>query len=134
MDKPTTKLLCTFSQKHLLLSTMKEIYNNYDVYNKKLYIYECNFNKEDLYLIYSVLFFESLLPNTISIHRKKESNTYFTINALNCLVAELNNGICDPKYQIDWNEYQNSLILMNDGIVRYIGIKFKEDFCLKDKK
>jgi hypothetical protein len=47
------------------------------------------------------------------VHRKKESNTMYTINALNSLISSLNGGIVDKEYQINWNHYQNTLILTN---------------------
>lgn len=54
------------------------------------------------------------LPNTIMAHRKKETNTLYTINALNRLIRNLNNGEMDKLYPIDWNSYRNSMIL-TDG-------------------
>ena len=54
------------------------------------------------------------LPNTIMAHRKKETNTLYTINALNRLIRNLNNGEMDKLYLIDWNSYRNSMIL-TDG-------------------
>jgi hypothetical protein len=47
-------------------------------------------------------------------HRKKETNTLYTINALNRLIIKLNKGYLDKSYEIDWNEYRNSMIL-TDG-------------------
>ena len=54
------------------------------------------------------------LPNTILTHRKKESNTLYTINALNSLIAHLNGGIVDKSYMVNWEDYRNSMIL-TDG-------------------
>jgi hypothetical protein len=48
------------------------------------------------------------------VHRKKETNTMYTINALNRLIIDLNNGILDKSYQIDWNGYRNAMVL-TDG-------------------
>jgi hypothetical protein len=48
-------------------------------------------------------------------HRKKESNTLYTINALNRLIESLNGGRLDKAYQIDWNDYRNSMILTEDS-------------------
>ena len=47
------------------------------------------------------------------VHRKKESNTMYTINALNKLIFNLNNGIVDKSFQINWDIYRNSMILTN---------------------
>ena len=38
---------------------------------------------------------------TISLHRKKATNTLYTINALNMLVAELNGGKLDQNAEIE---------------------------------
>jgi len=46
------------------------------------------------------------LKNTINIHRKKSTNTLYTINALNEIIAQ-NNGSRD----IDWSEYEKCLLL-----------------------
>lgn len=38
----------------------------------------------------------------------------YTINALNRLIEDLNGGVLDKSYQIDWQDYRNSVIL-TDG-------------------
>ncbi len=38
----------------------------------------------------------------------------YTINALNNLIEDLNDGVLDKSYQIDWQDYRNSIIL-TDG-------------------
>ena len=47
------------------------------------------------------------------VHRKKESNTMYTINALNRLIVD-ENGSLDKSYQVDWEKHRNSVIL-TDG-------------------
>jgi hypothetical protein len=54
--------------------------------------------------------------NTISVHRKKETNTLYTVNALNEIIQRLNNGVLDKTYQLEWYNYQNSLLLTDDSI------------------
>ena len=54
------------------------------------------------------------IPNTIMTHRKKETNTMYTINALNRLIIDVNNGILDKTYPITWSNYRNSIILTDD--------------------
>ena len=63
------------------------------------------------------------LSHTILIHRKKESNTLYTINALNTLIKLLNDGVLDVKYPINWPEYRNSLILTNGDVIRKLETK-----------
>ena len=54
------------------------------------------------------------MANTILLHRKKESNTLYTINALNTLIKDLNGGTLDKSFIVNWNDYKNC-ILLTDG-------------------
>ena len=66
---------------------------------------------------------QSVLPNTILLHRKKESNTLYTINALNALIKSLNNGILDTNYRITWLDYKNSILLIQNNDLNVIQTK-----------
>lgn len=58
---------------------------------------------------------KELFPNAITIHKK--GNALYTINALNKLIefkTGSENGNIDYKsIKIDWEEYQNKIILIN---------------------
>ena len=56
---------------------------------------------------------EKPLQDTILVHRKKQSNTLYTINALNELVKEENNGVLDKSFTIDWEKFKNAIIVTN---------------------
>ena len=59
------------------------------------------------------------LQDTISLHRKKISNTLYTINALNELIKTINNGVLDTKYQVPWELYKNMILITNkEGLQR----------------
>ena len=53
------------------------------------------------------------VKGTISLHRKKYSNTLYTINALNECIKNLNNGVLDEKFMIPWENFQNMLMVTN---------------------
>ena len=56
---------------------------------------------------------------TISLHRKKHSNTLYTINALNECIKNLNNGVLDPKFVVPWENFKNTLLVTNaEGLNR----------------
>lgn len=64
------------------------------------------------------------MNDTITINRKKESETLYSINALNTLIRELNNGVLDKSFRVDWTQYQNKLMLSDrSGLFRLIDIK-----------
>ena len=53
--------------------------------------------------------------DTISLHRKKQTNTLYTINAINTIIRQKNNGVLDKTFPIAWDEYRNSLLLTNEN-------------------
>lgn len=72
----------------------------------------------------------SFLRDTILIHRKKETNTLYTINALNNLICDLNNGHVDTSFPVHWGDYKNSIILTDGNNYRVIGTKLHQIFKL----
>jgi hypothetical protein len=110
------KLFCTFTTHDELDATVSTINRRYSILYNKVFILESPQSKELMctYNIDTGNVAETPLPNTILLHRKKESNTLYTINALNALIRQLNNGILDTKYIINWADYKNC-ILLNTG-------------------
>ena len=69
---------------------------------------------------------ESIIDNTILVHRKKQTNTLYTINALNELIKSLNNGVLDKTYAIEWENYRNCILLIQAEGFNRINTKIKE--------
>ena len=111
-----TQLLCTFTSKDNLQKTLQDIRETYVIVYNYIYILQNKANLDELYVTYNINT-EFRPPNpledTILIHRKKESNTLYTINALNQLVREENGGVLDKTFIIDWQKFRNSIILTN---------------------
>ena len=111
-----TQLLCTFTSKDGLQKTLQEIRETYVIVYNYIYILQNKSNLDELYVTYNInTEFKPPQPleDTILIHRKKESNTLYTINALNQLVREENGGVLDKTFVIDWQKFKNSIILTN---------------------
>tara|TARA_B100000242_G_scaffold293034_1_gene269926 strand:+ start:1259 stop:1657 length:399 start_codon:yes stop_codon:yes gene_type:complete len=110
-----TQLLCTFSNIRNYTDEIKAITNFYEVVFGKVYVLQDVDNVDDLLLTYNInqdnLISSSFYANTISVHRKKGSNTIYTINSLNKLIEKLNNGKIDSNFPINWNDYQNCALL-----------------------
>ena len=66
---------------------------------------------------------DTIPENTILVHRKKESNTLYTINALNDLIKKLNGGEVDLTYKIEWQNYRNCVLLTQQGEVKQLNTK-----------
>ena len=58
------------------------------------------------------------------IFGKKETNTLYTVNALNEVIKDLNNGILDKTMIIPWSAYENSFILVDDPGYKRIDLVF----------
>jgi hypothetical protein len=110
------KLFCTFTTPDELDITVSTINRRYSILYNKVFILESPQSKELMctYNIDTGNVAETPLPNTILLHRKKESNTLYTINALNALIRQLNNGILDTRFIVNWADYKNC-ILLNTG-------------------
>ena len=65
----------------------------------------------------------SFYTDTISVHRKKDTNTLYTINSLNALIRDLNGGVVDHNYSVDWNQYKNCILLTDEFSYRIIPTK-----------
>ena len=108
------KLFATFSKKEDIEQTLETITGRYSILYNKIFILESK-DSDEFICTYNIdpgnMSTTSVLPNTILLHRKKESNSLYTINALNALVKTLNNGYADPNYKVDWNDYKNTILL-----------------------
>ena len=118
-----TQLLCTFTNQKNLEQTTHDITKNFNVIFEKIYVLQNENKTNELICTYNVDQDEEInyndVKNTISLHRKKITNTLYTINALNELIMEINNGILDTSYQIPWDVYKNTILITNkDGLSR----------------
>lgn len=119
------KLFCTFAPKEGLSAVVEEIRDHYTVLYDKIFILESQDTNEYLctYNIDPNNSSLQVLPNTILLHRKKETNTLYTINALNLLIKELNGGVMDSKYRIVWPDFRNTVLLTQGTDLKKIQTK-----------
>jgi hypothetical protein len=130
------QLVCTFATQNQLLTTMRSILSSFDIMYNRVYIFESIENRNDVFYTYNIKGVkqgQTFLPNTISIHRKKQSNTFYTINALNNLIQEINNGVLDKEYAVEWDNYRDMAILINDNMLKKVKLRMKEVFHLDRK-
>jgi hypothetical protein len=110
-----THLLCTFTHKQDLTAALDYITSTYVLPENKIFVFTNSTDDNELFCTYNVVDSTLRGRHTILVHRKKESNTLYTVNALNGLIRTINNGILDKSFVIDWQQYRNS-ILLSDGI------------------
>lgn len=119
-----TQLVCTFTKKHQSQETIDVIRKDFSLLNNKIFMFKPLEIKEDYMLSYNVIMdsYKKFLPNSIMVHQKRETNTIYTINALNELIMNLNNGILDKSYKIEWERYKNCALLKNKEGFRVVKI------------
>lgn len=119
------QLLCTFTTLQELPSCIARIHKTYQVdsvSNMKCYQYIETPNS--VICVYNTTSTVGRMGDTITINRKKETETLYSINALNTLIQELNNGVLDKSFRVDWAQYKNKLMLSDrSGLFRLIDIK-----------
>jgi len=121
-----TQLLCTFTTQDRLKPTIDLVISCHDVLFDKIYVFTNQKDSSQLICTYNIPnnqdnFIEGM--DTIALHRKKQSNTLYTINALNEVIRDKNNGVLDKTFPITWSEFQNSLLLVNEQGLNIIPTK-----------
>jgi hypothetical protein len=103
-----TQLLCLFTTKEELNIAQDFILKNYTLTNPNVFILENKSKPEETFITFNVEKGSIAIPSnwkTILVHRKKQSNTIYTINALNEVVKSKTGGMLDNSYMIDWEEF-----------------------------
>jgi hypothetical protein len=132
-----TQLLCTFANKDEVDNILQKIREAYHIVYNYIYILQNKSNLDELFITYNIdtdYKPEISLDNTILVHRKKESNTIYTINALNQLVKEENNGILDKNFVLDWAKFKNLIILTQPQGTKRIQTRIFEVISFNETK
>jgi hypothetical protein len=120
------QLLCTFTTSDKYLEVVNDIKKVYTLTDNKIFLFVNEKNLREVYMTFNVVKDPNSkvkYPNTISVHRKKQTNTLYTLNAMNKLIADENNGVFDKSFQLNWDLYKNSIILVSDPGVKIVGLK-----------
>lgn len=121
-----TQLLCTFTNREILQETLQLIRENYFIVYNYIYVLQNKSNLDQLFITFNIDFSKKPdipLQSTILVHRKKQSNTLYTINGLNETIKKENGGLLDKNYQIDWSKYKNSILVTNNEGIKKINTR-----------
>ena len=118
------KLFCTFTDLDGLDALIEDIQSKYTIIYNKMFVLEI-VGKDEYVVTYNVDQgnVQTIPENTILVHRKKESNTLYTINALNELIKKLNGGVVDTNYKVDWQHYRNCVLLTQHNDLNQLNTK-----------
>lgn len=118
------KLFCTFTSLENLDRLVEDLQSQYTIMYNKMFVLHIKSNNEYV-VTYNVDQgnVSSIPENTILVHRKKDSNTLYTINALNELIKGLNGGIVDSRYRVNWQHYRNTILLTQQNELKELKTK-----------
>jgi hypothetical protein len=118
------KLFCTFVSEDVLDDMVGSIAKAYSIMYNKIFVLQVRDNDEYV-ITYNIDHGNiSEIPfNTILVHRKKDTNTLYTINALNELIKSLNGGVVDTNYKINWQHYKNTILLTQHNELKKLKTK-----------
>ena len=123
------RLYCTFTTLDGFEQVASTIQKSYVILFNKIFVLE-SLDGEKIMLTYNVDMNnsskESMVENTILVHRKKQTNTLYTINALNEVIKSLNNGVLDKSFPVNWNDYKNCILLIQTDGFNRIDTKIKD--------
>ena len=120
------QLLCTFTDSQKYQSAIQGVQQTYTLIDNRIFVFANEKNLREIYLTFNIVKdFNNKLkyPGTIGVHRKKQTNTLYTLNAMNKLIADENNGVFDKNFQLSWDLYKDSIILTNQIGVKIVPLK-----------
>ena len=118
------KLFATFTPLEGLDELLGNITSKYKILYNKIFVLHVKSNNEYVCTYNIDQGNVSNIPeNTILVHRKKDSNTLYTINALNELIKKLNDGVVDTRFPIDWQHYKNTILLTQHDELKQLRTK-----------
>ena len=110
-----TLLLATFCKARNVRVTIDLIADSFEVVSSKVFVLQDESDRYKKILTYNIVkdetVFSDVIKNTVSLHRKKEVNSLYTLNALNEVVKIQNNGVLDSKFSVEWEDYRNTLLV-----------------------
>ena len=126
-----TQLLCLFTTKEEIDIAQEFILKNYTLTNPNVFVLENKSKPEEAFITFNVEKGSAPIDSqwkTILVHRKKQSNTIYTINALNEVVKSKTGGIVDNSYMIDWEEFKNCILTTSNLGYKKIPTKVFKSF------
>ena len=118
------KLFCTFVTEDVLDEMVSSISSTYTImYNKMFVLFVKSTNEYVITYNIDQGNVNNIPLNTILVHRKKENNVLYTVNALNEVIKKLNGGVVDTTFRIDWQHYRNCILLTNHNELKQLNTK-----------
>lgn len=122
-------LLASFVPKDELYGAIEQITKAIQIDKSAIFVFLNESDPDECILSYNVnpayanIKFTTIWRNTISIHRKKQTNTLYSLNAMNEYIKSKCNGHLDKTYNVDWNIFENKFLIIKGGKLKVIPIR-----------
>jgi len=122
-------LLASFVDKSKLYEALDKISNTLKIEKDSIFIFINEEEGNEYILTYNLnsesanIQFTKIWENTISVHRKKHTNTLYSINAMNELIKSKNNGKLNQEFKITWEDYENCFLIIKNGKLKMVPIR-----------
>lgn len=122
-------LLASFVEKKDLYDAIEHITKTLDIDGDQIFVFLNEETRNEYVLTYNLnseyanIKFNTIWKNTISVHRKKQTNTIYSLNAMNEYIKSKCHGIVDKSYQVNWEQFENSLMIIKNGKLKVIPLR-----------
>ena len=126
------QLVCTFVKSHQIGYTLEDIENTFSL-TRNVFLSRIICDSDEYILSYQIARNtdqSEFLSNTIAVHRKRETNTLYTLNALNALIVRCNNGVLDKTFEVNWYPYRDMLVLKKNDVLETHSLEFIHMYTL----
>jgi hypothetical protein len=120
----------------LIMEEVDFVVNNLNLTNKHIFLFRLIEEPTKKVLTYNAIPAPGKHYNprlfTMRVHRKKQTNTLYTINALNAAVASQHDGATGKNLRLDWEEYNNCLLLTEGKKLQVHPVEVVKIFKIED--
>ena len=121
-----------------VLAEVEFIASHINLTNKFIFLLEDNDDPTNKILSYNAIVSKNKVYNprlyTIRVHRKKQTNTLYTINALNKAVALEHDGQTGKHLKLDWEKYTDSILLTSGSDLRVHNVTVAKIFEVEEEE
>jgi len=119
-----------------IMEEVQAIADNLTLTNKFIFLFEDKEEPSKKILTYNAIPEKGKRFNprlfTMRVHRKKQTNTLYTINALNLAIAQEHDGKTGKNLKLDWENYRECILLSVNRELKIQGIKVVQIFKIEE--
>jgi len=125
-------MLCKLTNTADYQEDLQKIRECYEI-DKNIFVFKQRDGDDTIFITFNTSKVYERAIGTFRIHRKKDYNCLFTVNAINLLCLQETGKFKDTEYVPDFNKFSNSAILTKGTELNIVPIKLLEIIRLKEE-